>query len=173
MLPAALGIPRSPAPERSLARPVVTSRAVLACSLPAPQIVRLLRAKLLMRVAAARRPRRPPIRAGRGHPGGRHRGLRAASRAESISVAELNARQRPGERLTVLDLPPAVDLALDLDVRRLGRFVDREEALDEAERDQVGLARQDRSLEGCGRVRPGQSRRGEGEKDQCATHRPA
>ena len=49
--------------------------------------------------------------------------------------------------LTVFDLAPAVDLALHFDVRGLGGLVDREETLDDAERDQVRLARKDGALE--------------------------
>lgn len=51
--------------------------------------------------------------------------------------------------LTVFNLAPAVDLALHFDVRGLGGVVDREETLDEAERNQVRLAREDGALKGC------------------------
>lgn len=104
-----------------------------------------------MRVEVARRRGEPPRRGGLGRPGGRRRGLRAKV-IPKINEAALNTtelRTIDSRRLTVFDFTPTVDLALHFDVRGLGGVVDREETLDEAERDQVRLAREDGALKRC------------------------
>lgn len=105
-----------------------------------------------MRVEVARRRGEQPRRGGLGRPGGRRHGLRAGRRPrinETALPCSLHDTKLINLPLTVFNLAPAVNLALHFDVRGLGGVVDREETLDEAESDQVRLAREDGALKGC------------------------